>query len=256
MLTPEQRRDLRAKLEQYFSKDEIHTLCFDLGEDPENLSGGGKQGEIISLVLLCERNHLLPNLLSLCAQHRSQVVWPAIGDMGLSTLTAGERRDALSLSEVTAVVSATNGAVHQFDKVGGQVKSVLLKQPKEAAGDDNRWRFKVGTQDQNLIVEQDKAVIQTVAAAELAKLLKPSDLALVQTYEKRMERAFDHWRKVYDAYDPLNPAPKQAKTEARLRKLVLSMRSELIGILEFLEYCGVYLDDHYMYIRYLVAQLK
>jgi hypothetical protein len=52
----------------------------------------------------------------------------------------------LSPVEIAAVVAATKGAIDIFDKIAGQVKSVLTKRPKEAQGDEDRWRYKIRTE--------------------------------------------------------------------------------------------------------------
>jgi len=159
----------------------------------------------------------------------------------------------LTIGELTALISAIKSAVGLFDKIAGQIKSVLIPgRNKEAEAENDRWKMKVGARDNNLVVNSDGRTIQTVTGDELAKRLQKQDLALIRTLEKKMQEHFDLWRRVYDAKDASQDPLVNAKTEAQLKKLVANMRDELMGILEFLEYIGIRLDDHYMNIRHLV----
>jgi len=158
----------------------------------------------------------------------------------------------LTLKEITEVVAATKGAVDIFDKVAGQIKTVLTHRPKEAAGDDNRWRFKIRPDENRIVVQQNERVIQTITADQLASILSPSDLALVRTYEKSMNKYFSRWTAVYAMKDGSQDPLVNAITEEQLTVQVEKMKSELLGILAFLEKCGVHLDDHYMNVRYLI----
>jgi hypothetical protein len=158
--------------------------------------------------------------------------------------------------EIAALVAATKGAVDIFDKIAGQVRSVLQKRPKEAMGDDDRWRYKISTDQNNIIVTQDKRVLQTLTGPELSAKLSPSDLALVETFQDTMERHFRMWTSVYKSKDASQDPLVNAKTDEQLHTLVLRMKKELVGIIDFLQRIGVHLDDHYMHIRYLVDDAK
>jgi hypothetical protein len=162
----------------------------------------------------------------------------------------------LSLTEITAVVAATKGAVEIFDKVAGQIKSVLTNRPKEAEGEDDRWRYKIRTEGNNIVVKQQDQVVQTVTAEQLSNVLNPSDLALVRTYEASMDRYFNRWKALYSKKDASQDPLVNVITEEQLTEQIVKMRSELLGILAFLEKCSVHLDDHYMNIRYLVEEAK
>ena len=162
----------------------------------------------------------------------------------------------LSLAEITAVVAATKGAVEIFDKVAGQIRSVLTKRPKEAEGEDDRWRYKIRTEGPNIVVKQQNQVVQTVTAEELSSVLNPGDLDLVRTYEVSMNKYFNRWKALYSKKDASQDPLVNVITEEQLTEQIVKMRSELLGILAFLEKCGVHLDDHYMSIRYLVEEAK
>ena len=162
----------------------------------------------------------------------------------------------LNLTEITAVVAATKGAVEIFDKVAGQIRSVLTKRPKEADGEDDRWRYKIRTEGPNIVVKQQNQVVQTVTAEELSRVLNQSDLDLVRTYEVSMNKYFNRWKALYTKKDASQDPLVNVITEEQLTEQIVKMRSELLGILAFLEKCGVHLDDHYLNIRYLVEEAK
>src|SRR5690349_9308616 len=107
----------------------------------------------------------------------------------------------LTLPEIAAVVAATKGAVDLFDKIGGQIKSVLLKRSKEAEGDEERWRYKISGQDDTITVKRAGQTVQTITGNDLSRTLDPQDLALIRTYEAKMEEYFTLWKAVYAAKD-------------------------------------------------------
>ena len=78
--------------------------------------------------------------------------------------------------ELAALVTATKGSIEIFDKIAGQIRSVLERRPKEEAGTEDRWKYKVGSDHNNLVVTQDKRVIQTLTGDELASKLKTSEI--------------------------------------------------------------------------------
>ena len=160
----------------------------------------------------------------------------------------------LSIGEIAAVVAATKGAIDIFDKVAGQLKTVLTKRTKEAEAeaDEDRWRFKVQTDGSNIVVKQQDRTVQIVTAAEIGKILTKSDLELVQVYETSMNKYFSRWKVVYAKKDASQDPLVNAITEEQLTEQIVKMRSELLGILDFLQKCGVKLDDHYIHIRHLV----
>lgn len=154
--------------------------------------------------------------------------------------------------EIAALVAATKGAVDLFDKIAGQVKSVLMKLPKEAAGKEDRWRYKISAEGKDIVVRQTERTIQTITGDQLSKVLGPDDLALVRSYEKNMQKYFKRWQAVYAKKDASQDPLVNAVTEEQLAEQIESMKAELLGILSFLQRIGVQLDDHYMHIRHLV----
>ena len=66
---------LREKITEHFSDDELRTLCFDLGVDYESLGGEGKEGQARQLVAHCARHGHLAELYAKCSQLRPRVDW-------------------------------------------------------------------------------------------------------------------------------------------------------------------------------------
>lgn len=154
-------------------------------------------------------------------------------------------------AEILTLVTATGKAVDIFDKISGQIKSVLLRRKKEPEADDQRWRHKITAEKGTLVVRSDSRVIQTITATDIEKL--PSDyLALIKTYEKKMEQRYRIWQKIYAQKDT-SPDPRvNAQVDEQLRDEVVGMSTELTGIIDFLGKLGLSLDDHYMHVRHLV----
>jgi len=71
---------LRKLLIQYYSLDELRTLCFDLGILYDNLGGDGLSGKVRELLLLIGRQHRFTELLNLIQTERP--------DLDLDNLTA------------------------------------------------------------------------------------------------------------------------------------------------------------------------
>ena len=158
--------------------------------------------------------------------------------------------------EIAAVVTATKGAIDVFDKIAGQIKTVLTGQPKDAQGDDERWRYRIRPEGSEIVVRQETRTVQTITAGELSEKLDPSDLALVRTYEASMQKFFDRWQELYAKKDASPDPLVNTITEGQLREQVMKMKGELLGILTFLGKAGVHLDDHYMHVRHLVEQAQ
>ena len=157
----------------------------------------------------------------------------------------------LSPVEIAALVTATKGAVDLFDKIADQVKSVLLKRPKEAEGGEDRWHYKISTEGKDIVVKQTNRIIQTITGDQLSHVLGPDDLDLVRSYEHNMQKYFKRWQAVYIKKDCSQDPLVNAVTEEQLAEQIAKMKAEF-GILSFLQRIGVHLDYHYMHIRHLI----
>jgi hypothetical protein len=72
--TQSDRAELRQKLIDYFNREELRTICFDLNIQydnfPETLDGMTRE-----LVAYCERNGRIPDLIKICKRLRPKVTW-------------------------------------------------------------------------------------------------------------------------------------------------------------------------------------
>ena len=68
--------ELRDLLDKCFSISELDTLCFDLGVDPENLSGSTKSERSRGLIAYVLRRNMLDQLVELCNKYRPNTTWP------------------------------------------------------------------------------------------------------------------------------------------------------------------------------------
>jgi len=53
---------LRQVLTQYYSNSELHTMCFDLGIDYEDIGGSGKTEKVVELLAFAQRHNRLDNI--------------------------------------------------------------------------------------------------------------------------------------------------------------------------------------------------
>jgi len=157
--------------------------------------------------------------------------------------------------EIAAVLAATKNAVDIFDKISGQIKSVLAKRPKEPEGGEDRWRYKVSADDKQITVKQDGRTIQTLSRAELESKLTPENLSHIKVYETSLQKYYKRWQQLYPKRDDSADALVNIKLEEQLTEQVKKMQEDLVGIVDFLQSIGVHLDDHYMEVRSLVQRL-
>jgi hypothetical protein len=66
---------LRENLTNYFSEGELQTICFDLGEDYDNLPGDGKSAKAREMVAYFNRRGRLEELIALCEKQRPNARW-------------------------------------------------------------------------------------------------------------------------------------------------------------------------------------
>jgi hypothetical protein len=73
--TLEYRARLRQNLTERFNRDELHTLCFDLGIKYENLAADTLDGKARELVDYCNRVGKIPDLVVKCRERCPNVSW-------------------------------------------------------------------------------------------------------------------------------------------------------------------------------------
>jgi hypothetical protein len=72
--------ELRQVLSDYFSEEEIRTLCFDLSIDYDDLPATGKANKVRELVKYLERRDRIPDLESAVRRQRPNIPWDDTGE--------------------------------------------------------------------------------------------------------------------------------------------------------------------------------
>jgi hypothetical protein len=157
----------------------------------------------------------------------------------------------VDIATITAALSAASSAVGLFDKIADQIERFITKQPKPSVPPEHRMKIE-GLGDKIVAREHGQAV-WTITGADLEKL-PAEQLRHITVLEKSMQNHYGVWESVYPRLATLDSPVQKARVEQQLGQVVRDMKKDLEGILSFIESCGMYLDDHYMHIRHLVAQ--
>jgi hypothetical protein len=95
---------LHKEIDDFFSFDEIKTLCFDLGVDHENIPGEIRSAFIRNLIVSLARQKRLQVLLDRVREERPSVAWPDIpADFELPEAIAQEISLGLGVHPFTRV---------------------------------------------------------------------------------------------------------------------------------------------------------
>ncbi len=68
-----ERQKLQTGLGEYFDKEELRSLCFELGIEYDDLRGESRLGKIEGLSAYCERHGRSPELVATCRRLRPHV---------------------------------------------------------------------------------------------------------------------------------------------------------------------------------------
>jgi hypothetical protein len=158
----------------------------------------------------------------------------------------------VDLALATAAISAAASAIGLIDKVSDQIERFMARRKEPMVPKEHRMKFE---REGNALVSKSQGKkLQTITAKDFQKLPEAS-LHHIQVLEKSMENHYSVWAAVYPqlalAIDPI----AKAKTELQLRDVIAGMKSDLDGILDFLQQSGFYLDDHYQRVRNLVRSV-
>ena len=105
---------LHNLIDQSFSLEEVHDLCFTLGVDYDSISGNGKGAKIRELILWLARRGRLPDLLVAVRGERPNIDWPPIPD-NFELPSSGSWAATPQLAPQTIV----HGDIVHGDKTGG-----------------------------------------------------------------------------------------------------------------------------------------
>lgn len=92
-------------------------------------------------------------------------------------------------------------------------------------------------------------MVETITAEDLVRLPNHQG-QLLETYEASMYREFDRWNNLYRRQTTLTVEEKQVFTSS-----LIQMCGDLTNILDFLEWLGKSLSDHYGEVRFLCRKI-
>lgn len=111
------------------------------------------------------------------------------------------------------------------------------------------------TQPDTIVVKKHGQLVDTITAADLAKL-DVNSRKLIEALEKSFQRQFDLWTKVYPTRD-VSPDPVvNAQVDQRLEDILGKMCADLGRLFAYLDSIGKYLEDHYGEVRYLCRDVE
>lgn len=158
----------------------------------------------------------------------------------------------VDIATISAGIAAASAAVKLFDGIADQVERFITK--SETPSVPKEHRMKIEGDADAIVVRSEGREVQRITAGDL-NALPEAQLRHVKVLEKSMENHYSIWEKVYPqlalAVDPI----QEAKIDQQLKQIIRTMKKDLGGILTFLESCGIQLDDHYLHIRQLVAEV-
>ncbi|WP_431683692.1 hypothetical protein [Kitasatospora sp. KL5] len=155
------------------------------------------------------------------------------------------------IATIEAAISAATAAIGLIDKFGDQVVRFITKRPEPAVPPE--YRMQIEEADGALVSRSHGQEVQRITVDDLKHLPEPL-VRHVSVLEGAMERHYKIWAAVYPQLATMDGVQK-AKVELQLQEVIRDMRTDLDGILAFLESCGLQLDDHYQHIRYLVREV-
>jgi hypothetical protein len=169
--------------------------------------------------------------------------------MGTVSRTAKENA-MVDFATITAAIAAATSGVGLIDKIADQVDRFLTKRPDP--GVPKEHRMQIAKEGDAIVSRQHGQERQRITARDLEKLPEAT-LRHVKVFEQSMENHYSIWAAVYPqlalAVDPI----AKAKTEQQLKGVIIGMKGDLNGILNFLEQAGLQLDDHYRHVRDVVS---
>jgi hypothetical protein len=147
----------------------------------------------------------------------------------------------------TSTIGSLDRSVQIIDRISGQVLDVATGQQSQPNANASHMLIRRFGGD--LAAYERKGVITKGQLDQLPS----ADRDHIRVYEVSLQRLKGAWDKLY----PKRVRPDGSidpEVEHRLKRLVSQMRTDLVGILDFLDHHGLYLDDHYLQVRDVVAK--
>ena len=144
------------------------------------------------------------------------------------------------------LAGSIGSAIEEFDQISDEISATL----HNTVPDPTHFHRFLIRRTKGGVAAYER--MQVISSQQLDKL-PPVQKKLIRDYERAMKTLRQEWShiKAEGASAQIDPA-----TRARNLELLRSMKDNLVGILDFLQNNGIYLDDHYQDIRNLVSQLN
>jgi hypothetical protein len=146
-------------------------------------------------------------------------------------------------------VKAVGETVRAFDSMARQVTDFATGGKADRAGP---YHYRYEGEGLELSAKQGDKIVQTISGHELQERLDPTQLRHVEALQKSMEASYSIWVEVYPQLPLVSDPITKAQLNQRLSAVTADIGRDLAAILEFLQSCGLVLDDHYMHIRSLL----
>jgi hypothetical protein len=155
----------------------------------------------------------------------------------------------LGLAEAKLAVDVVAGAIGVVDKLYPRLMRILT-----GAEPTKEPSIKIEKQGDELVAKRDGVPRQTVSYQELMQRLTPDDVRYIRMYEGSIKNYEAQIEQVYPQLALLGPVEK-AQTEMRLKQMVQAIKTDLLGIIDYIQTIGLDLEDHYSRTRDLIARL-
>jgi hypothetical protein len=157
----------------------------------------------------------------------------------------------VEIALVTQAIGAASAGLKLIDQIADQVTHFI--EGRRPPPGYREHAMTIEAEGDKLVSTYHGQVQQVVTAEEMEKKLQPAEFRHIKVLEQAMENHYNVWSRVYPHLATMDSPVQKAKVEAQLDEIVQEMKKSLVGILDFLETCGFYLDDHYQHVRHAVA---
>ncbi|MGH2736409.1 MAG: hypothetical protein ACRDKZ_12580 [Actinomycetota bacterium] len=146
-----------------------------------------------------------------------------------------------------SLVSTLGQTIETFDRLSDEIEAAIQNQP--VAEESRPHRFLIRRTGKHDVAVYER--MQVISGDQLDRL-SPVTRKRVATYAKSMEALEREWTRIKEerATSQLDPAVRDQQIE-----LIRTMKKDLVGVVDFLGEQNIYLDDHYLTVRDLVAQV-
>ena len=149
-------------------------------------------------------------------------------------------------------IGAGTSAVGLFDQISDQIEEFIEK--RKNGKEKREYKMKIVKEDDSIVAKEYGTTTQKITADQL-KDLPDSLLKHIIILQKSMENHYALWSEICPDLALIDSPVQKAKIELQLKEILRDMNEDLEGILNFLETCGLHLDDHYMHVRHLVKNI-